>query len=75
MNWTTIETGWSHYKAAAKQQWNKLSDEQLDGTMGKREQLSSRVQEAYSVTKEDADRQITDWQGRQTEKQGPAAQN
>jgi uncharacterized protein YjbJ (UPF0337 family) len=42
MNWSTIENGWNDYKAAAKLQWSKLSDEQLDGTMGKREQLSSR---------------------------------
>ena len=75
MNWSTIENGWSDYKAAAKQQWSKLSDEQLNGTMGKREQLSSRVQEAYSLTKEDAERQISDWQGKQTEKQAPAARS
>ena len=43
--------------------------------MGKREQLSSRVQEAYSLTKEDAERQISDWQGKQTEKQAPAARS
>jgi uncharacterized protein YjbJ (UPF0337 family) len=75
MNWSTIENGWNDYKAAAKQQWSKLSDEQLNGTMGKREQLSSRVQEAYSLTKEDAERQISDWQGKQTEKQAPAARS
>lgn len=75
MNWATIENGWNEYKAAAKQQWSKLSDEQLNGTMGKREHLSSRVQEVYSLTREDAERQISDWQGKQTEKQAPAARS
>ena len=75
MNWSTIESGWSNYKAAAKQQWNKLSDEQIDGTQGKREQLSSRVQEAYSVSEEDAERQISDGQGKRVEKQAPAAKS
>lgn len=74
MNWSAIENGWNDYKAAAKQQWSKLSDDQIDGTQGKREQLSSRVQEVYSVSKEDAERQIADWQGKQVEKQAPPAQ-
>ena len=73
MNWSSIESGWSDFKANAKQQWSKLTDEQINGTMGKREQLSSRVQEAYSMSKEDAERQISDWQSKQVEKQAPAA--
>ena len=72
MNWNNIETGWNDYKANAKQQWNKLTDEQVDGTMGKREQLSTQVQQAYSVSKEEADRQVSDWQSKQVDKQ-PAA--
>ena len=72
MNWTNIESGWNDFKANAKQQWGKLSDEQINGTMGKRDTLSTRVQEAYSVTKEEAEQQISDWQSKQVEKQGPA---
>ena len=73
MNWSTIENGWNDYKANAKQQWSKLSDQQLNDTHGKREYLSSKVQEAYSLSKEDADRQISEWQSKQMEKQAPAA--
>lgn len=75
MNWSNIESGWNDFKANAKQQWAKLTDEQIAGTMGKREQLSSRVQEAYSLSKEDAERQISDWQSKQVEKQAPAAKS
>ena len=67
MNWSQIETGWTSYTANAKQQWNKLSDEQLTDTLGKREQLSTKVQEAYGVSKEESERQISDWQSRQVE--------
>lgn len=73
MNWSSIESGWNDFKASAKQQWSKLSDDQIAGTNGKREQLSSRVQEAYALSKEDAERQISDWQSKQVEKQAPAA--
>jgi uncharacterized protein YjbJ (UPF0337 family) len=73
MNWSAIESGWSHYKANAKQQWSKLSDEQINDTLGKRENLSSRVQEAYALSKEDAERQISEWQSQQVEKEGPGS--
>ena len=73
MNWSTIESGWNEFKSSARQQWSKLSHEQIDSTMGKREQLSAKVQEAYALSKEETDSQISDWQSRQTEKQAPAA--
>ena len=73
MNWSNIQNGWDEYKATAKQQWSKLTDEQVNGTMGKREQLSTQVQQAYSVNKEEAERQISDWQSKQVAKQAPAA--
>lgn len=75
LNWSTIETRWNDYKGDAKQQWAKLTDDQISATMGKREFLSTRVQEAYAVSKEDADRQISDWQSKQVEKQAPAAKS
>ena len=68
MNWSNIETGWNDFKANAKQQWNKLSDQQINDTLGKREQLSTSVQQAYALSKEETERQISDWQSKQVEK-------
>jgi len=73
MNWSSIESGWKDYKADAKQQWSKLSDQQIDSTMGKREQLSISVQQAYALSKEETERQISDWQSKQVDKPAPAA--
>ena len=73
MNWSSIEIGWNDYKASAKQQWNKLSDLQLSDTRGRREFLSSKVQEVYALSKEDTERQISAWQSKQMEK--PAAKS
>jgi len=75
MNWSNIETGWNDYKANAKQQWSKLSDQQINDTHGKREYLSTKVQEAYALSKEETERQISDWQSKQMEKQAPAAKS
>ena len=65
MNWSAIQYAWKHYEPSVKQQWEKLTVEQVTGTLGKREHLSSRIQEAHNLSKEEAERQISDWQARQ----------
>ena len=75
MNWTNIENGWTEYKASAKQQWNKLSDPQLNQTLGRRELLSSTVQDAYALSEEETERQVAAWQAKQFYKQAPAAKS
>ena len=68
MDWITIESRWDEFKVAAKQQWDKLSEQQLHGTRGKREYLSKRVQEAYSLSREEAERQLSEWLAQLTAK-------
>ena len=75
MNWSNIEIGWNEYKASAKQQWNKLSDPQINDTLGRRAFLSTQVQQAYALSKEETERQISAWQSKQVEKQAPAAKS
>ncbi|MHB8167082.1 MAG: CsbD family protein [Sulfuricella sp.] len=48
-----------------KQQWGKLTDDQLDVIAGKREHLSGKIQETYGITKEETEKQISEWQARQ----------
>lgn len=67
MNWNQIETGWKSYATKAREQWGKLTPEQLEATQGKQQELSSSVQKAYGISKEESDRQISDWQSRQVE--------
>jgi uncharacterized protein YjbJ (UPF0337 family) len=73
MNWSNIESGWNQYKVDAKTQWSKLSDQQIESTLGKREQLSISVQQAYALSKEETERQISAWQSKQVDKPAPAA--
>ena len=67
MNWESIEGNWKDFKGQAKQQWSKLSDEQLDKIAGKRDQLSGKIQEAYGISKDETEKQVSDWQARQKE--------
>ena len=67
MNWDRIEGNWKEFKGRVREQWGKLTDDDLDIAAGKRDQLIGRIQERYGIAKEVADRQVTDWLGRQRE--------
>jgi uncharacterized protein YjbJ (UPF0337 family) len=58
MNWNQIEGNWQQYKGQVRQTWAKLTDDDLVGTNGKREELVGRLQERYGYTKEMAERKI-----------------
>jgi uncharacterized protein YjbJ (UPF0337 family) len=68
MNWDQIEGNWKQLKGNAKEQWGKLTDDDLDVIDGKREHLAGKIQEVYGVTKDDAEKQLSDWQTAQKEK-------
>jgi uncharacterized protein YjbJ (UPF0337 family) len=53
MNWDRIEGNWKQFKGGAKEQWGKLTDDDLDVVEGKREQLAGRIQERYGIAKDD----------------------
>ncbi|MCL5802159.1 MAG: CsbD family protein [Gammaproteobacteria bacterium] len=58
MNWDIVEGNWKQFKGKVKTRWGKLTDDQLDVIGGKRTQLAGKIQEAYGITKEEAERQI-----------------
>lgn len=65
MNWDRVEGNWKQMKGLIKEQWGKLTDDDLDVIEGKREQLVGRIQTAYGCERDDADRQVRDWEGKQ----------
>ena len=58
MGWNTIEGNWQQFKGRMKQEWSAFTDDHLDSIAGQRDQLSSKIQEFYGVSKEAADAQI-----------------
>src|SRR5450759_5900028 len=67
MNWDHIEGNWKQFKGNVKKQWGKLTDDQLDGIAGKRAALAGKIQEAYGVSKDEAEKQLADFQKRMQE--------
>ncbi|MEZ6137575.1 MAG: CsbD family protein [Pirellulaceae bacterium] len=58
MNWEKIEGNWKQFAGQAKQQWGKLTDDDLAVIDGKRDELAGRIQERYGCAKDEAEQQI-----------------
>jgi uncharacterized protein YjbJ (UPF0337 family) len=58
MNWDIAVGNWKEFKGKVKARWGKLTDDHLDVIAGKRTELSGKVQEAYGITKEEAEKEI-----------------
>ena len=53
MNWDRIEGNWKQLTGKVRQQWGKLTDDDLDVIDGRREELAGRIQEVYGVSKDE----------------------
>ncbi len=62
MNWDQIKGNWNQAKGKVKETWGDLTDDDLTKIEGRRDQLVGRVQERYGVAKEEAEKQVTDWE-------------
>ena len=58
MNWDRIEGNWKQVKGQVKQQWGKLTDDDIDVIAGKRDQLVGKIQEQYGIGKDEAEKQV-----------------
>ncbi len=67
MNWDRIEGNWTQVTGKAKEQWGKLTDDDLSIVAGRRDQLSGKIQERYGVAKDEADRQLAEWERNATD--------
>ena len=64
MNWDQIEGNWKQFKGQARQQWGKLTDDELEQTKGHRDELVGRIQERYGIARDEAERQVREWETR-----------
>ncbi|XKH01248.1 CsbD family protein [Marinobacter nauticus] len=62
MNKDTIEGNWKEFRGKVKEQWGKLSDDRLAEIDGKRDQLIGEIQQAYGVSRDEAEKQIEDFE-------------
>ena len=64
MNWDQIQGNWKQVTGKAKTQWGKLTDDDFDVVAGQRDQLAGKIQGRYGIAKEEAEKQIAEWQSK-----------
>ena len=64
MNWDRVQGNWKLMTGKVKEQWGKLTDDDLTRIAGNREQLEGKIQERYGYTKDQAKKQVDDYIGR-----------
>jgi uncharacterized protein YjbJ (UPF0337 family) len=59
MNTQTLAGSWLQLKGQVREQWGKLTNDDVDVIAGKRDQLVGKIKELYGKTVEEVDREVT----------------
>ena len=62
MNTDQMKGNWKQFVGKAKEKWGRLTDDDWKIVEGKRDQLVGKVQERYGIAREEADRQVADFE-------------
>jgi uncharacterized protein YjbJ (UPF0337 family) len=62
MNKDTIQGNWKELKGKVREQWGKLTDDDFATMEGRRDQLVGAVQKRYGLAKDEAERQVRDFE-------------
>jgi uncharacterized protein YjbJ (UPF0337 family) len=62
MNTDQIKGNWKQLVGKAKEKWGHLTDDDWKIVEGKRDQLVGKVQERYGIAREDAERQVAEFE-------------
>ncbi len=62
MNKDQLQGNWKQIRGKVKEQWGKLTDDDLDRLEGQTDQLVGKIQERYGIGREEAERQVREFQ-------------
>ena len=64
MNSDRMEGAWNQLRGKVKEQWGKLTDDDIKQLEGKGDQLAGKLQQRYGISKEEAEKQAKDFRSR-----------
>ena len=62
MNKDIFEGNWRQFKGEIQSRWGDLTDDQLEEIDGNMEKLIGQIQENQGIAREEAEKQIEEWQ-------------
>jgi uncharacterized protein YjbJ (UPF0337 family) len=64
MNNDRVAGAWHQIKGKVKEQWGKLTDDDLKQLDGHSEQLAGKIQERYGIAQDEAEKQVKEFRSR-----------
>ena len=61
MDWNIIEGKWHELKGLAREEWGKLTNDELEEIGGKKDRLVGKLQQKYGYASDEADRRADEW--------------
>jgi uncharacterized protein YjbJ (UPF0337 family) len=61
MTWDILKGQWAQFKGKIRQQWGKLTDDELDQIQGDREILIGKLQQRYGRSREQVEQEVDRW--------------
>ena len=61
MNEDTMKGQWTQLKGRVREQWGKLTQDDVDQIQGRAEQLIGKLQTRYGIQRDEAQRQFEAW--------------
>lgn len=62
MNQDIIQGKWHEIKGALRENWGRLTDDDLIEIDGSREKLSGKIQRYYGLAQDEVERQLRKWE-------------
>ena len=61
MNTDQVKGNWKQLIGKAKEKWGRLTDDDWKVIEGQRDQLAGRIQERYGIPRDEAERQVAEF--------------
>jgi len=61
MNWDRVQGNWKQFSGKVREQWGKLTDDDIARINGSREQLEGQLQARYGYAKDRAKQEVDSW--------------
>jgi uncharacterized protein YjbJ (UPF0337 family) len=65
MNQDIIKGKWNEVKGSIQQKWGKLTDDDIAQINGDRLKLAGSIQKLYGISKDNAEKQLEEWESQQ----------
>ena len=62
MNTDMLQGQWKQLKGKMREKWGKLTDDDWEAVAGKKDQLVGKLQERYGYSREQAEREYSEWE-------------